>query len=225
MAYPLGCVGDDNETAWEGAPYADASCNDTLFTADLVHDVQASYNIDDTRIYASGKSNGGGFVDTLACSPTGNLFAAFAMAAAALYTDTVVTGVNCTGNRPRAILEAHGTVDTTIPIGGRNSRRRGHSTPDIAGWTSRWPGRDGCEPDDDPNIARPSWGTNSTYSCNDTPNIVQQYQVDGLGHCWPSVINNTDSQEHHDTCLVQTLDFTQAVMEFFAMWQKETKHK
>lgn len=223
VAYPLGCLGDGNDggpskTAWQGAPYANTSCNDILFTADLVHDVQVSYDIDNTRIYASGKSNGGGFVDTLACSTTGDLFAAFAMAAAALYTDTFIKPVNCAGERPRAILEAHGTGDKTIPINGRMDC----STPNIARWTSRWGKRNGCDSHKDRNIAFPSWGENTTYSCNGTQNFIQQYRVNDLGHCWPSVMNNTDSQEHDGACLVHTLDYTQTVVEFFAMWQKLT---
>ena len=205
------------ETAWQGAPYANPDCNDILFTADLVNDIQASYSIDSTRIYASGKSNGGGFVDTLACSTTGDLFAAFAMAAAALYTDTPSRGADCTGKRPRAILEAHGTADHTIPYNGRKSGL----TPNIPDWTRRWAERNGCAPSEDPVIASPSWGQNTTYSCPGTQTFIQQYLVDDLGHCWPSVVDNTDSQKEDGSCLVHTLDFTQAVVDFFAMWQKD----
>ena len=219
VAYPLGCLGAPSmETAWQGAPYANPECNDLLFTADLITDVQASYSIDSTRIYASGKSNGGGFVDTLACSTTGDIFAAFAMAAAALYTDTPSQSADCTGGRPRAILEAHGADDHTIPFNGGRHK----TLPNIPNWTRRWAERNGCPSTEVPITASPTWGENTTYSCLGTQNSVQQYRVDGLGHCWPSVVNNTDSQKRDGSCLVQSLDFTQAVVDFFAMWQKDT---
>ena len=212
VAYPLGCLGDKDETAWQGAPYANPSCDDITFTANLVNHVMASHNISTTRIYASGKSNGGGFVDTLACSDTGNIFAAFAMAAAALYTDADYGPPDpCEGERPRAILEAHGANDTTIPFGGRKDG----SVPNITLWTEQWGLRDNCDFID---FTPTDWGVNTTCSCNGTQNLVQQYYVNGLGHCWPSKVNNTDSQEHNGTCLVETLDFTQTVLEFFATW-------
>jgi poly(3-hydroxybutyrate) depolymerase len=64
---------------WQGASYADAGIDDLLFTSDLLAHLQSSYCIDSSRIYANGKSVGGGFTDLLACSLTGNHFAAFAI--------------------------------------------------------------------------------------------------------------------------------------------------
>ena len=156
-------------------------------------------------------------MDTLACSTTGDIFAAFAMAAAALYTDTQSKSADCAGGRPRAILEAHGADDDTIPFdGGRHG-----TLPNIPHWTKRWAERNGCSWTEVPITASTSWGVNTTYSCPGTRNSVQQYLVDGLGHCWPSVVNNTDSQKQDGSCRVQSLDFTQAVVEFFGMWRKE----
>ena len=219
VAYPLGCLGAGNhggppQTAWQGAPYANKSCNDILLTSDLIKDIQCSYNIDRSRIYASGKSNGGGFVDTLACSITGDLFAAFAMAAAALYNDTLIRPNTCIVEPPRPILEAHGACDTTIPINGSRQKK----IPNIAQWTGRWAERNKCHPDDHREIISASWGRNTTYACNGTQGFIQQYNVTGLGHCWPSMVNNTDT--HLNDCNVHTLDYTQAVLEFFARWQK-----
>lgn len=221
VAYPVGCMGDGNhggppERAWEGAPYANKSCNDLLFVSDLVSRIESLYPIDSTRIYASGKSNGGGFVDTIACSTLGDTFAAFAMAAPALYTDTFIRPVNCVGKRPRPFLESHGTEDNVIPINGRQD----FSTPNIARWTRRWAGRNGCDPDEDRNISFQPWGINTTYSCEGVHNIIQQYRINGLGHCWPSLVDNTDAPMHDGTCLVHTVDFTQEVLNFFARWTK-----
>lgn len=61
-------------------------------------------------MYFSGKSNGGGFVDTPAYCDESDKFAAFAIAAAALYDDMS----NDCCNKKRAILEAYGTDNDTI---------------------------------------------------------------------------------------------------------------
>lgn len=102
---------------WEGPKYAVSGVNDLQFTADLLAHIRAAYCVDSNRVYASGKSNGGGFVDTLACSEYGDEFAAFAMASPALYTDLNLT--DC-GNKRRAILDCHGFIDTVVPYEGRN---------------------------------------------------------------------------------------------------------
>lgn len=231
VAYPVGCFGQPNEPggpperAWQGPWYADESCNDLLFVSDLVHLIQGTYKIDSTRIYASGKSNGGGFVGTLACSKEGDLFAAFAMASAALYTDMPESPDLCDGQRPRMILESHGTEDFVVPIDGRDSDKSDDSTPDIADWTARWAVRNGCDPS--PKHYTETWGRITSYKCNGLSGVVQQYRVNGLGHCWPSLTDNTDSlkpdepnKRPHDC--IHTLDFTQAVVEFFARWKKST---
>ena len=222
VAYPLGCIGCEKKTAWQGAYYANTSCNDILFTADLVNQTQHHHRIDKSRIYASGKSNGGGFVDTLACSATGDMFAAFAMAAAALYTDTSNATGSCAGTRPRAILEVHGVDDPTIPIGGRQSKFKGHSTPNITEWASWW-GERNCNTTVNRTVAVETWGNVTTYSCEKAPDSVQQYYVNDLGHCWPSKVENTDSAEHDVTCPIPNLDFTQVVLDFFALWSKPSK--
>jgi len=228
VVYPNGCVGapslkhpDRPERAWQGAPYANKSCNDLLFVSDLVGRIQANYNIDSARIFASGKSNGGGFVDTLACSTTGDLFAAFAMASAALYTDNETSPEPCIGHRPRMILESHGTEDHIIPfLGPYDPIKPNYAVPDISHWTHRWAERNHCARDEDRIITHESWGTNITHSCKDLTNNVQQYRVTGLGHCWPTLGDNKDSYNPKHNCSVHTLDFTQAVLDFFAKSSK-----
>lgn len=93
VIYPQGLKYD-----WYGPPYAsEHSINDTKFVQDLLNFATSEYNIDKTRIYASGKSAGAGFVNTLACSDIADSFSAFAMASAALYTDSSAT---CSGLTP-----------------------------------------------------------------------------------------------------------------------------
>lgn len=222
VVYPNGCHGELDKQgnparAWQGAHYANPDCNDLHFVSQLLTCIQQDYPIDSKRIYASGKSNGGGFVDTLACSSTGDSFAAFAMAAAALYTESHIPPLECNGSRPRKILEAHGSADSVIPIGGQTDNSTpDNSTPNITLWTELWAERNGCDLEKDGTITYLKWGINTTYSCNGTANMIQQYNVTGLDHCWPSVTDNTDTPKHNGGCLIKTLNFTEAVLEFFA---------
>lgn len=64
-------------------------------------------------------SNGGGFVGTLACSPVGGEFAAFAPASGSFYTDNSGVNDGCTPARsPLPILEIHGGADGSVHYDG-----------------------------------------------------------------------------------------------------------
>lgn len=102
---------------WEGPSYADPKISDKKFTSALITQLRADFCVDDTRIYAAGKSNGGGFTGTLACSAeAGKNFAAIAACAGAFYTDVVEDANDkCEPSRsPFPILEFHGSIDKTV---------------------------------------------------------------------------------------------------------------
>ncbi|EMC98305.1 carbohydrate esterase family 1 protein, partial [Baudoinia panamericana UAMH 10762] len=163
---------------WQGPAYAHKGVNDTLFTSDLLAHIEDNYCIDPSRVYASGKSNGGGFVDTLACSSAGDAFAAFAMASAALYTD--LNKSSCARRRP--ILESHGLMDTVINYTG-SAKGNGGPLPNIDSWVSWWGERD-CGPNATPHYDTQPRGYNVTaYSCGDLTDVVKHYEVFDLGHC------------------------------------------
>lgn len=69
VAYPNGEIGTGAgyRQAWQGAPYAPPGVDDVAFTSDLLDRLQSDYCVDPTRTYATGKSNGAGFVGLLAC--------------------------------------------------------------------------------------------------------------------------------------------------------------
>ena len=208
--YPAGV-----NQSWQSAPYAIDGVDDLQFTADLLEHVRETYCVDDEHVYASGKSNGGGFVDFLACSDVGDQFAAFAMASAALYSDNAVD--QCNASKPRAILDSHGKNDTTIYyIGG--DRSGGH-LPDIPTWISWWAQRDGCAADctDCKTVQKETGYEIISYSCSGLKDVVQHYGVTDLGHCWPSSDGkNTDSTRAY--CGDRSLGYTSVVLDFFAKW-------
>jgi poly(3-hydroxybutyrate) depolymerase len=208
VVYPAGI-----NKHWQGPSYATKGVDDLQFTTDLLAHLRMTYCIDSTRIYASGKSNGGGFVDTLACSDNGDEFAAFAMAAAALYTDTRED--DCP--QRRVILESHGDRDATIPYCGDPSGNGG-ALPNITQWGEWWGQRDGCDPVNDRQQTGDLGGYDITsYSCKGLDNVFQHYQVYDLGHCWPSSTgHNTDGRRKY--CKHYHLDYTPVVLELFGKW-------
>lgn len=209
VVYPAGV----NES-WQGPTYATPGVNDLQFTTDLLAHIRKSYCIDDEHIYASGKSNGGGFVDTLACSDNGDEFAAFAMASAALYTDTKESGCP----KRRAILESHGDNDTTIPYHPTKDGKGG-PLPDISQWVSWW-GERTCPGAAPVNSGDLGGYNTTTYSCGSYDKVIDHYQVFDLGHCWPSSTGDNFDAENGSGCDDKVLDFTQVVLNFFAKWNK-----
>lgn len=205
VVYPAGV-----DSHWQGPSYATPGVNDLQFTTDLLDHIRKSYCVDDNRVYASGKSNGAGFVDTLACSDHGDEFAAFAMASAALYTDT--SEGDCP--KKRAILESHGDKDTTIPYSGGEGS--GGPLPDIGEWVSWW-GQRTCR-GTGPVKSGDLGGYNiTTYSCGSYNKVIDHYQVFDLGHCWPSS-NGKNFDSTKSTCKDRSLDFTKVVLKFFGRW-------
>lgn len=134
---------------WQGDP--DAETDDVAFTLDMINSISAHYCIDTDKIFAAGKSNGGGFsANILACDPTASTkIAAFAGISGAYYQGT--TDANCNaatvpipckaGREPVPIFETHGSADPVIPYDG--GLRRSRCLPSIPHFMTAWSERNG----------------------------------------------------------------------------------
>ncbi|KAF2269716.1 carbohydrate esterase family 1 protein [Lojkania enalia] len=175
MVYPNGIDG-----SWAGPSYHTGSTvdEDLQFVSDIIADLKSKVCVDEKRIYATGISNGGGFVSTLACSKVGGQFAAFASGSGAFYTD--LNG--CSPARtPLPFLEVHGGADNTVFYEGGEGE--GGLLPSIPSWLEAWAQRNGCTTkaeDDtaDNKVHHLSW------KCNEVKGLLQHYKVDDMGHCW-----------------------------------------
>lgn len=130
MVYPNGLGG-----AWAGANYSQATVGQDLqFVWDLLVDLRQNFCIDSSRIYATGLSSGGGFVDTIACNSTvGGEFAAMAPASGSFYTNNDANHHVCEPARvPMPILEFHGGADADVKYGG--GQGEGGIEPAIPNW-------------------------------------------------------------------------------------------
>lgn len=137
------------QKTWEGVP--DVETDDVDFTNSILDELEAQYCIDTERVYATGKSQGGGFVGVLACDEEmSQRFAAFAPVSGAFYIsdfgdvcepETVPIEPCSPGRDDIPVLVFHGLVDDTIAYYG--GPRRGGCLPSIPYWTRTWAERDG----------------------------------------------------------------------------------
>ncbi|KAL1849172.1 hypothetical protein VTK73DRAFT_9931 [Phialemonium thermophilum] len=180
MVYPDGVDG-----SWAGASYSAVSVTEDLqFVHDLLADVRRRYCVDSARIYATGMSNGGGFVGTLACNDTvGGEFAAFAPVAGAFYTDAHGTG--CTPARSLVpIVEFHGGSDASVLYDG--GQGEGGYEPPIPTWLGYWAERNGCQNPPSNESSFDDDVHHLTWTCRGVYGALQHYKVDDMRHQWPS---------------------------------------
>ncbi|TQV94358.1 hypothetical protein V2A60_002608 [Cordyceps javanica] len=182
VVYPNGLGG-----AWAGASYSAATVDEDLqFVRDLLADVRGHFCVDSARIYATGLSSGGGFVDTIACNATvGGEFAAFAPASGSFYTNNDDNYRDCAPARvPTPMLEFHGGADESVRYDG--GQGEGGVEPSIPNWLSRWASRNQCETpykqEDlyDGDVHHLSW------TCKGQEGVLQHYKTDDQKHDWPS---------------------------------------
>ncbi|MEU4361213.1 poly(3-hydroxybutyrate) depolymerase [Promicromonospora sp. NPDC023987] len=178
VAYGNGVVGtgDGDRQAWEGAPYSAPGVDDVAYTDDLLDTLESDLCVDTRRVYATGKSNGGGFAGILACELSDRV-AAVAPVAAAFYG----TGhPDCAPQRPVPVIELHGTNDVTIPYVGDVDR----GLPAIPHWAGEWVGRNGCTTGPEVEATADDVTTYRWTDCAAGAEVTQ-VAVLGGGHTWP----------------------------------------
>ncbi|CAK7222194.1 hypothetical protein SCUCBS95973_004758 [Sporothrix curviconia] len=177
---------------WKGAPYENTTVDDIAYVHDIIATVADTYTVDRTRIYACGKSNGGGFTALLACRPdTSAIIAAFAPVSPALYQGTY-SFYNCTPSRPVPILHSHGVEDRDTEFLGRTPLGGSFGPePDVRLWRRQWAERNGCRGPYAGSWPLPSvrevhpgaW--EEVWDCPEDAE-VRALTIEGLGHAWPS---------------------------------------
>ena len=174
--------------------------------------------MDSSRVYATGMSNGGGFVGALACNKNlSGRIAAFAPVSGAFYeklhSTTPLVGP-CEPNTYRSsipILELHGQDDNTIKYNGQRDRD-GATIPAIPSWLEGWAVRNGCanstkgyvESIHDGRVNKTSW------SCNAHQDVVTGYEIADWAHWWPTTERSEKSKNH-----ATILNATTLIMDFF----------
>ncbi|WP_224386562.1 PHB depolymerase family esterase [Pseudonocardia sp. ICBG1293] len=176
VAYPDGVPGGEDKRAWQGAPYSAPGVDDVVFTGSLLDELESTLCVDPGRVFATGKSNGGGFTEILACRMSDRI-AAIAPVAGAYYR---AGEPPCRPGRPVPALFVHGTDDATIPYTGDADR----GLPAIPAKVAEWVARDGCHARPQTRRIEPDVTIATWRGCRDGAR-VSHVAVDVGGHTWP----------------------------------------
>jgi polyhydroxybutyrate depolymerase len=152
---------------------------DVRFISDLIDTLKASYNIDATRIYANGLSNGGGMSFVLSCTLSDRI-AAVGMVAAAQTSSWRW----CTDERPVPMIAFHGTADPVVPYNGGASWISPRPFPGTPMWAARWAKRNRCGDNPLESTAAVDVSQREYTNCADGASVVL-YTIHGGGHTWP----------------------------------------
>lgn len=202
VAYPDGIV-SGGQRSWESAPYA-SDANDVQFVADLVSALQRTLCIDPLRVFAAGKSNGGGFVSLLACELPERI-AAFGIVSGAFYEPGPS---RCARSIPVPVVEFHGTADTVIRYDGGTSH--GTRYLSVAQWLRTRAAEDDCTSTISTAAVAPGVTKLQWTGCPERGALVH-YRLDGGGHTWPGAISPSGPGR-----TVTDVSATKIMLQFFA---------
>ena len=151
---------------------------DVKFISELIDKLEADYNIDPSRIYANGLSNGGGMSFVLSCRLSDRI-AAVGMVGAA----QTLPWSWCSDPKPVPMISFHGTADPMVPYTGGTSWVHG-PFPDVSKWTANWARRNRCGPRPIESAVAADVTRREYTNCADDAAVVL-YTIRGGGHTWP----------------------------------------
>jgi polyhydroxybutyrate depolymerase len=188
----------------------EATATDVRFILDLIGSLQENYNIDATRIYANGFSNGGRMAFDLSCRLP-HLIAAIGTVAAAQDQPWE----SCPDTLPIPLISFHGTADPLVSYEGRGpSLLSPRPFPSVLEWTEHWARRNQCRLE--PNESMTAGVTRREYTdCAHDASVVLYTVLEG-GHTWPG---GKPMPEWLLGTTTTSIDATRAMWAFFS------KHK
>ena len=190
LVYPQGTV-YERATHWNVGSWTTGSTSDDLgFVDKLIGHISATHNVDTTRIYAAGYSNGGFFSHELACKLS-NKVAAIGTVVANMSTRTKQ---NCNPSHPTPVVTISGTNDKEVSYDGTNFEGQ-ISHNEVLNYWVRYNQTD-TSPiiSDMPNIDTKDGSTVKLYQYKNGKNNVEieHYKVINGGHDWPGTFGNMD---------------------------------
>lgn len=193
VVYPQGV--DD---AWEGAPYAKVKDGEDLtFVKDILASLRSTYSVDDSRIFATGFSNGGGFAALLGCRMNDE-FAGVASVSAAYYANIFR---DC-ADTPLALLDIHGTTDPVVDYYG--GTRHGATYAPVQDVLDSSATRNSCEGAISTSRIN-AWALRQDWTSCSHP--LSHVRVGGGGHVWPGAKEDTYGYVPRDYATEQILRF------------------
>ena len=180
VIYPQGATTATLSTHWNVGGWTSKSTIDDLdFVETIIGLIKDKIQIDETRIYSSGMSNGGYMGYHLACNLS-NKFAAIVSVTGSMTNDTYN---DCNPTHPTPILQIHGLLDFVVPYDGNAGSK---SISDVIDY---WVNYNSCSTDQDTVIKYDDYSliVYDTYtSCLNDVNVKLILHPE-MGHDWPSL--------------------------------------
>lgn len=176
VAYP---EGSGNRKSWNGGECCGEAMikkvDDVGFSRAVINDVETLVNIDRSRVFATGFSNGAIMAYRLACDMADQI-AAIGPVAAAPATHS------CSPTRPVSVIHFHGDADKLNPIEGGKGTGTTEFMP-VEDGISLWRDLDGC-------MARAQESTEENiihrvYAPCQENTAIELYKILGGEHAWP----------------------------------------
>jgi polyhydroxybutyrate depolymerase len=163
---------------WLLRPEAAVTAN-VRFISELIDTLEVGYNIDPTRIYANGFSNGGAMAFALSCRLSHRIAAVGTVSAA----QDQQPWSWCADPQPMPLINFHGTADL-VPYNGGKVWASPKPFPSVLTWTANWARRNRCGPNPgDSSLAADVTRLEYTHCANDATVVL--YTLWGGGHSWP----------------------------------------
>lgn len=179
--------------------------HDIDFISALIDQVGQEYNLDRSRIYATGFSNGGMFAHRVACELSDKVAASAAVAA----TMPENLSRTCQPAQPISMLLMHGTNDPVVPYG-----EPGRALLSLADTMKFWSSHDRCSPQavkttlpQAPNVSLETY----QQCANDT--TVMLYTIEAGEHSWPNAQSGTIDKPNQPS---RQIDASTIIWEFFS---------
>lgn len=181
IVHPEGTLDGNNQPHFN-AGWGTSTVDDLGFTSALIDSLLLDYNIDQSRIYSTGMSNGGFFSFHLACNLS-NRIAGIGSVTGSIAPQSMAS---CNATHPTPIIQIHGTADGTVNYNGT-----AFVSESMASLLSFWSGYNNCDPTpittQIPNINTTDGTTVEKIEYLNGDNCVEvvHYKVTGGGHTWP----------------------------------------
>jgi polyhydroxybutyrate depolymerase len=214
VVYPAGKV-SSGPRVWHVGP-EDGLRRDVTFISDLIDKLAANYNIDRSRIYANGMSNGGGMTFVLACTLSDRI-AAFGMVGAA----QTLPWSWCTDRRAVPMIAFHGTADPMALYNGGESWVAPRPFPAVSTWVANWARRNQCAAKPVETAVAADVTRREYTHCADGADVVL-YTIRGGGHTWPS---GQPMPEWFTGPTSRSIDASSVMWEFFRAHPKVSREK
>lgn len=194
--------------------------NDVQFVSDLLRTLESEYNIDQSRIYATGLSNGGFFSQRLALELSRQI-AAVGTVAASVSEEIAANRAN---SEPVPIMLILGTADPLVPFAGGHIKWTVGEVLSGQASLEFWRLHNGCQ-------SQPHRTSVQNTDANDGATAVQEYYagpggadvalitVHGGGHTWPRGLQYLPISVVGQTC--NDFDCCETLWQFFSQHPKK----